>query len=40
MTIQFSTKLITQTDFTTAKNLKPAFALLVKQDSDYVLLKL
>ncbi|CAN1488939.1 PepB Leucyl aminopeptidase [Burkholderiaceae bacterium] len=34
MTIQFSTKLITQTDFTTAKNLKPAFALLVKQDSD------
>lgn len=34
MTIQFSTKLFAQADFTTAKNLKPAFALLVKQDSD------
>lgn len=34
MTIQFSTKLFAQADFTTAKNLKPAFALLVKQDND------
>jgi len=34
MTIQFSTKLFAQADFTATKNLKSAFALLVKQESD------
>ncbi|MCE7528165.1 leucyl aminopeptidase [Polynucleobacter sp. IMCC 30228] len=34
MTIQFSTKLFAQADFRATKNLKSAFALLVKQDSD------